>query len=32
MHVVTQQIQGRQAHFKTVGRFLLGHQPDTTFL
>jgi hypothetical protein len=32
MHAVTQQIQGRQAHFETVGQFLLGHQPDTTFL
>jgi alkylation response protein AidB-like acyl-CoA dehydrogenase len=32
MHAVTQQIQGRQAHFETVGRFLLGLDPDTTFL
>jgi alkylation response protein AidB-like acyl-CoA dehydrogenase len=32
MHAVTQQIQGRQAHFETVGQFLLGHAPDTTFL
>jgi len=32
MHAVTQQLQGRQAHFETVGQFLLGHQPDTTFL
>lgn len=32
MHAVTQQLQGRQAHFETVGQFLLGHQPDATFL
>ena len=32
IHTVTQQIQGRQAHFETVGRFLLGLEPDTTFL
>jgi alkylation response protein AidB-like acyl-CoA dehydrogenase len=32
MHAVTQQIQGRQAHFETVGRFMLGLEPDTTFL
>ena len=32
MHAVTQQIQGRQAHFETVGQFLLGLEPDTTFL
>jgi len=25
MHAVTQQLQGRQAHFETVGQFLLGH-------
>jgi len=31
MHAVTQQLQGRQAHFETVGRFLLGLEPDTTF-
>jgi alkylation response protein AidB-like acyl-CoA dehydrogenase len=29
---VTQQLQGRQAHFETVGQFLLGHELDTTFL
>jgi len=29
---VTQQLQGRQAHFETVGRFLFGLEPDTTFL
>jgi alkylation response protein AidB-like acyl-CoA dehydrogenase len=32
MHAVAQQVQGRQAHFETVGRFLLGLEPDTTFL
>ena len=32
IHAVTQQLQGRQAHFETVGQFLLGHEPDTTFL
>jgi hypothetical protein len=29
---VTQQLQGRQAHFETVGQFLLGLDPDTQFL
>lgn len=32
MHTVTQQLQGRLDHFETVGRFLLGLEPDTTFL
>ena len=32
MHTVTQQLQGRQAHFETVGRYLLGLEPDPTFL
>lgn len=32
IHAVTQQLQGRQAHFETVGQFLLGHEPDTAFL
>ena len=32
MHAVTQQLQGRQSHFETVGRFLFGLEPDTTFL
>jgi hypothetical protein len=32
MHTVTQQVQGRDAHFETVGRFLLELEPDTTFL
>src|SRR5712692_95675 len=32
IHAVTQQLQGRQTHFETVGQFLLGHELDTTFL
>lgn len=32
IHTVTQQLQGRQAHFETVGRYLLGLEPDQTFL
>jgi alkylation response protein AidB-like acyl-CoA dehydrogenase len=32
IHAVTQQLQGRQAHFETVGQFLLGLDPDTQFL
>ena len=32
MHTVTQQLQGRQTHFETVGQFLLGLEADTTFL
>jgi alkylation response protein AidB-like acyl-CoA dehydrogenase len=32
IHAVTQQLQGRQSHFETVGQFLLGHELDTTFL
>ena len=32
IHTVTQQLQGRQAHFENVGRFLLGLDPDTAFL
>ncbi len=32
LHAVTQQLQGRQAHFETVGQFLLGLEPDITFL
>ena len=32
MHAVTQQLQGRQSHFETVGQFVLGLEPDTTFL
>jgi len=32
MHAVTQQLQGRQGHFETVGQFLLGLDAATTFL
>jgi alkylation response protein AidB-like acyl-CoA dehydrogenase len=32
IHTVTQQLQGRQAHLETVGRHLLGLEPDQTFL
>ena len=32
IHPVTPQLQGRQAHFETVGQFLLGLEPDTTWL
>jgi alkylation response protein AidB-like acyl-CoA dehydrogenase len=32
IHTVSQQLQGRDAHFETVGKFLLGLDPDTTFL
>ncbi len=32
VHAVTQQLQGRQAHFETVGQFLLGIEPDMSFL
>lgn len=32
LHAVTQQLQGRQSHFETVGRYLLGLEPDTTWL
>jgi len=32
IHAVTQQLQGRQTHFETVGQFLLGLEPDTSFL
>ena len=32
MHAITQQLQGRQAHFETVGQFLLGLEADTTWL
>ncbi|HUJ85740.1 MAG TPA: acyl-CoA dehydrogenase family protein [Burkholderiales bacterium] len=31
LHAVAQQLQGRRAHFETVGRFLLGLEPDLTF-
>ena len=32
LHAVTQQLQGRQAHFETVGRILFNGDPDETFL
>jgi alkylation response protein AidB-like acyl-CoA dehydrogenase len=32
IHTVTQQLQGRQLHFETVGQFLLGLDPDLTFV
>jgi alkylation response protein AidB-like acyl-CoA dehydrogenase len=32
VHAVTQQIQGRQAHFETVGRVLLGFDPEELYL
>jgi alkylation response protein AidB-like acyl-CoA dehydrogenase len=32
IHTVAQQVQGRQAHFETVGQFLLDLEPDLTFL
>jgi len=32
IHTVTQQLQGRQAHLETVGGYLLGLEPDLTFL
>ena len=32
IHTVTQQLQGRKAHFQTVGAFLLGHAPDMSVI
>jgi alkylation response protein AidB-like acyl-CoA dehydrogenase len=32
IHTVSQQLQGRDDHFETVGKHLLGLEPDTTFL
>ena len=32
MHTVTQQLQGRLSHFETVGAYLLGGEPDLTFV
>jgi indole-3-acetate monooxygenase len=32
LHTVAQQLQGRQAHFETVGRHLLGLEPDSAFI
>jgi alkylation response protein AidB-like acyl-CoA dehydrogenase len=31
MHSVTQQLQARLAHFETVGQFVLGLEPDTSW-
>lgn len=32
MHAISQQLQGRRAHYETVGKFLLGLEADTAFL
>jgi indole-3-acetate monooxygenase len=32
VHAVTQQVQGRQAHYETVGKFFLGLEPDASWL
>jgi alkylation response protein AidB-like acyl-CoA dehydrogenase len=32
LHAVTQQVQGRHAHYETVGRFLLGLDPASPFV
>jgi alkylation response protein AidB-like acyl-CoA dehydrogenase len=32
VHSVSQQIQGRQAHYETVGAYLMGLEADTTWL
>jgi alkylation response protein AidB-like acyl-CoA dehydrogenase len=32
MHTVTQQIQARRANFETVGAYMLGAEPDLTFV
>jgi indole-3-acetate monooxygenase len=32
VHTVTQQLQGRISHFETVGSWLLGNDPDLSFL
>ena len=32
VHTVSQQLQGRQEHYETVGQFLLGLDPDTAWL
>ena len=32
IHAVSQQIQARQSHFETAGAYLLGLDPDPTFL
>jgi alkylation response protein AidB-like acyl-CoA dehydrogenase len=32
LHTIAQQVQGRSANFQSVGKFLLGLEPDTAFL
>ena len=32
IHAVTQQLQGRRAHYEHVGRYLLGLDPEIAFL
>lgn len=32
IHAVSQQVQGRAAHYETVGRYRLGLPPDSTYL
>jgi alkylation response protein AidB-like acyl-CoA dehydrogenase len=32
VHVLTQQVQGRQAHYRTVGQQLLGLEPKSSFI
>jgi alkylation response protein AidB-like acyl-CoA dehydrogenase len=32
VHTISQQLQGRDDHFETVGKFLVGLEPDSTFL
>lgn len=32
MHAVSQQVQGRETNFETVGQHLLGHEVSTTFI
>jgi alkylation response protein AidB-like acyl-CoA dehydrogenase len=32
IHTVTQQLQGRKAHFQSVGAFLLGNEPDMSVI
>jgi alkylation response protein AidB-like acyl-CoA dehydrogenase len=32
IHAVTQQLQGRRAHYENVGAYLLGLEPQKTFL
>jgi alkylation response protein AidB-like acyl-CoA dehydrogenase len=32
LHTIAQQVQGRRLHFESVGKFLMGLEPDTAFL